>query len=89
VLVRSWDVHDASGYQRIGGADVTEPALGQWDELLRPGSHEPVHTLHLVLIQHDLNEDEKRRRWHFKAIEAITPMDRYDASRLPRRRTGD
>jgi len=73
VRLRSWDVHDASGFHRTGGARVTEPAVGQWDDLLRPDSHEPVHTLVLTMIQHDLNEDEKRRRWHFKTIESIEP----------------
>jgi hypothetical protein len=79
VRLRSWDVHDPSGYRRIGGARVTEPPLGQWDALLRPGTHEPVHTLFLTLIQHDLNEDEEDRRWHFKAIESIAPVRQYDA----------
>jgi hypothetical protein len=79
VRLRSWDVHDPSGYRRIGGAQVTEPPLGQWDALIPPGSHEPVETLYLTLIQHDLNEDEEDRRWHFKAIESIAPVRRYDA----------
>ena len=79
VRLRSWDVHDPSGYRRIGGARVTEPPLGQWDALIPPGSDEPVETLYLTLIQHDLNEDEEDRRWYFKAIESITPVRRYDA----------
>jgi hypothetical protein len=85
VRLRSWDVHDASGYRRIGGARVTEPPLGQWDALLTPDSHEPVYTLFLTLIQHDLNEDEEDRRWHFKAIESIAPERRYDALDAMRR----
>lgn len=89
VRLRSWDVHDPSGYRRIGGARVTEPALGQWDALLRPGTHEPVHTLSLTLIQHDLNEDEADRRWHFTAIESIAPMRRYDALDAMRSRRED
>lgn len=78
VRLRSWDVHDPSGYHRIGGARVTEPPLGQWDALIPPGSQAPVETLHLTLIQHDLNEDEEDRRWHFKAIESIAPVRRYE-----------
>lgn len=74
VRLRSWDIHDASGYRRIGGAEVRESAVGRWDALLRPGSHEPVNAIVLMLTQHDLNEDEERRRWHFKAIESIEPL---------------
>ena len=70
VRLRSWDVHNQA-YQRIGGARVTEPGDGRWDLLSRDGGPEPVREIKLRLVQHDLNEDEKRRRWHFKRIEAI------------------
>jgi hypothetical protein len=78
VRVRSWDVHEPSGYRRIGGARVTEPPLGQWDELFRPGSHKPVDTIVMTLVQTDLNEDEEDRRWHFTSIESIRPWRVYD-----------
>lgn len=74
VRLRSWHVHDPSGHRRIGGARVREPALGQWDALLLPGSHQPVDAIVLSLIQTDLNEDEEQRRWHFTAIESIAPL---------------
>jgi hypothetical protein len=79
VQLRSWDLHDVSGYRRLGGARFTELPTGQWDELLRPGSYEPVETVFLSLVQHDLNEDEEDRRWHSKRIEAILPLERYKA----------
>ena len=71
VRLRSWDVHNESGYRRIGGARVTELPLGQWDYLLVPGSHRPVGKILLTLLQHDLNEDEEQRRWHFKELVSI------------------
>jgi hypothetical protein len=86
VRLRSWDVHDASGYHRIGGAVVTEPAVGQWDHLLREDSHQPVHGLVLTLTQHDLHEDEKDRRWHFTRIESIEPAGRDPAADDPNAR---
>jgi hypothetical protein len=46
--------------------------------LFRPGSHQPVDTIVMTLIQTDLNEDEKDRRWHFTAIETIHPIRVYD-----------
>ena len=78
VRLRSWDVHEPSGYRRIGGARVIAAPLGQWDELFRPGSHEPVETIVMSLIQTDLNEDEEDRRWHFTAIEWIHSERVYD-----------
>ena len=73
VRLRSWDVHNESGYRRIGGARVTELPLGQWDYLLVPGSRRPVRKILLTLLQHDLNEDEEQRRWHFKELVSIAP----------------
>ena len=73
IRLRSWDVHDESGYRRIGGARVTELPLGQWDYLLVPGSRRPVGRILLTLLQHDLNEDEEQRRWHFKQLVSIVP----------------
>jgi hypothetical protein len=78
IQLRSWNVHEPSGYRRIGGNRVDEPRLGQWDELFRLGSHEPVETIFMSLIQTDLNEDEEDRRWHFTAIESIRPFRVYD-----------
>jgi len=92
VRLRSWDVHDASGYQRIGGARIRDAAPGQWDALLLPDSYLPVEEMTLTLIQHDLNEDEENRRWHFTAIESIVlpglgmifgPEPEEDTSPLP------
>ncbi len=85
VRLRSWDVHDESGYRRIGGARVTELPLGQWDYLLVPGSHRPVEKILLTLLQHDLNEDEEQRRWHFKELVSIVPArwNGYDAEKIP------
>ena len=79
VQLRSWDMHDAAGYRRLGGARFSDPPTGQWDDLLRPGSYEPVETIFLSLVQHDLNEDEEDRRWHSKGIETILPLERYNA----------
>jgi len=79
VQLRSWDIHDVSGYRRLGGARFSEPPIGQWDELLRPGSYEPVEIVFVSLVQHDLNEDEEDRRWHAKRIETILPLERYHA----------
>ena len=73
VRLRSWDVHNESGYRRIGGARVTELPLGQWDYILMPGARRPVRTINLTLTQYDLNEDEEKRRWHFKTLESIVP----------------
>jgi hypothetical protein len=70
VRLRSWDIHDQA-YKRIGGARVTEPGNGRWDLLSRDGGPQPVRAIELQLVQHDLNEDEERRRWHFKRIEAL------------------
>ena len=88
IQLRSWNVHEPSGYRRIGGARVDEPPLGQWDELFRRGSHEPVETIFMSLIQTDLNEDEEDRRWHFTAIESIRAyrvFDILDPQRDPQR----
>ena len=82
VQLRSWDMHDVSGYRRLGGARFSEPPSGQWDGLLRPGSYEPVETVSLSLVQHDLNEDEEDRRWHSKRIETILPLERTNASEM-------
>ncbi len=76
VRLRSWDMHNESGYRRIGGARVTELPLGQWDYLLVPRSRRPVKTIDLTLLQHDLNEDEEQRRWHFKTLVSIVPASR-------------
>ena len=73
VRLRSWDMHNESGYRRIGGARVTELPLGQWDYVLVPGSRRPVRTINLTLMQYDLNEDEEQRRWHFKTLVSIVP----------------
>jgi hypothetical protein len=73
IRLRSWDVHNESGYRRIGGARVKELPLGQWDYLLVPGSRRPVGEILLTLLQHDLNEDEEQRRWHFKELVSIAP----------------
>ena len=79
VRVRSWNVHEPSGYKRIGGAREYEPAIGQWNELLRPDSdREPVETLFLATTQFDLNEDEEDRRWHFTTIDALNSIWSYD-----------
>jgi len=79
VRVRSWNVHEPSGYKRIGGAREFEPAIGQWDDLLRPDSDgEPVETLFLTTTQFDLNEDEEDRRWHFTAIDSLQSIWSYD-----------
>ena len=85
IRLRSWDVHDESGYRRIGGARVTELPLGQWDYLLVPGSRRPVGKILLTLMQHDLNEDEEQRRWHFKELVSIVPArwNGYDAEKIP------
>jgi hypothetical protein len=88
VRLRSWDVHDASGNRRIGGARVIEPALGQWDALIRPDSHEPVDTIDLKLTQTDLDEDEQDHRWHFTSIESIRPLRMDDGLDATRRRGG-
>lgn len=75
VRLLSWDMHNESGYRRIGGAHVAELPLGQWDYLLLPGSHDPVGTVYVTLLQYDLNQDEEERRWHFKELVsiAVTP----------------
>ncbi len=73
VRLRSWDVHDESGFKRIGGARVEELPLGQWDYLLLPRSHRPVRRIHLSLVQYDLNRDDEDRRWHFRQLLSIEP----------------
>ncbi len=85
VRLRSWDVHNESGFRRIGGARVTELPLGQWDYVLAPGSLRPVRTINLTLLQYDLNEDEEERRWHFKTLLSIVPArwNGYDPREIP------
>ncbi len=84
VRLRTWDVHNESGFRRIGGARVAQLPLGQWDYILVPGSRRPVRRVNLTLVQYDLNQDEERRRWHFKTLLSIVPAqwNGYDPAEL-------
>lgn len=73
IRILSWDVHDAGGGQRIGGAEMRTQRFDEWEALFPAGSDRPFETLNVRLTQHDLNEDEQNRRWHFVRIEAIGP----------------
>jgi hypothetical protein len=81
VRLRSWDVHDASGFHRIGGARFVEPPTGQWDALLIPGSPTPVAVLEVTLVQTRLFPEERRERWHFTKLESIVPRSVLDPLR--------
>jgi len=73
IRLLSWDVHEVSGVKRIGGAMIRSQTFGQWEALFPPGADRPFDTLNVRLVQYDLNEDEKKRRWHFIRIDAIGP----------------
>jgi hypothetical protein len=83
IRLLSWDVHEVSGVKRIGGAKIRSQTFGQWESLFPPGADRPFQTLNVRLVQFDLNEDEKKRRWHFIRIDAIGPDELPPPEKVP------
>lgn len=75
VRLRSWDVHDAPLYRRVGGGRVDPSTTGQWDWLVADGPEDPPEWLSVTLLQRDLDDRPRTTRLYLTAIQSLAPLE--------------